>query len=62
MVVDIIKLLIPLRKGLQIHRPEIFDSPLPQMRHEMATDEAAGPGHKDGRLRMRLGTHSVAQK
>jgi len=53
-IVDIVKLLVPLRKGLQIHRPEILDPPLPQMRHEMATDEAAGTRDENVRLGMRI--------
>lgn len=47
-IIHIVELLIPLRKGLQIHRANVLDPLLPQVRHQMTADKAAGAGDQDG--------------
>jgi len=54
MIVDIVKLLIPLRKRLQIHRPDVLDSLLPQVRHQMPTDKPPRPRNENVGFWMRV--------
>ena len=51
-VLYVVTLLVPLPKRLEVHRPDVFDSLLAEVRHQMPPDESPGPGNENVTFRM----------